>query len=82
MKKSELKKIIKEEITNILTEDLKQKDVKSSLINYLDAFIEDMGDDLDEDPYTDEFDAFVGELSKLIDKLKSTVKSYTFKSIK
>ena len=83
MKRSELKKIIKEEINNILTEGFKQKDVKSSLIDYIDAYQENLGEYLDfDDPYTDEFDKFIGELDTLLSKLKSTVKSYNFKSIK
>jgi len=83
MKKSQLKQIIKEEIKNVLTEGFKQKDVKTSLINYIDAYQEDLGEYLDfDDPYTDEFDSFIGELNTLLGKLKSTVKSYNFKSIK
>jgi len=83
MKKSELKMMIKEELKSVLTEQFKQKDVKSSLSNYLDAYIEDLGEHLDfDDPYTDKFDSFIGELSVLISKLQTVVKSYNFKSIK
>ena len=86
MKKSELQKIINEEIKTILMEgSLKSTTVKKSVIDYIDAFIEDINEHLDmdvTDPYTDEFDAFITELYKLVDKLKATVKSYKFKSIK
>ena len=87
MKKQELKQVIAEEIKNIINEQItiKSGNVKKELTNHINEFLENIYEYIDignTDTYSDEFDDFMTEISQLINKLLSIVKSYSFKSIK
>jgi len=84
MKKSELRNIIKEELKKINEDkflNLTQKYVKKLFTDHLDAFVEDFGEHFS-DLSDDEYDVFISDFEKLINKLKPIVNSYNFKSIK